>query len=114
MIRWRSPLGGNLRLRRAIGIIRDHRGTGLRTQRWDGGVTANGERRGGGRAMPASSAASLLFSILALHVAPDTDRVWSSTLVEALGVFGIRDKTARQAIWRMTADGTVRSERSGR
>lgn len=67
------------------------------------------------RALGASpSARSLLFTILGEYVLPRGGAVWSKTLIDALAVFGVEEKSARQAMARTEDDGWLRRERVGR
>lgn len=66
------------------------------------------------RALGVPSARSLLFTILGEYVLPRGGLVWTSTLVQALDVLGVEEKTARQAMARTAADGWLHRERVGR
>lgn len=70
------------------------------------------ERSNGRRDGP--DARSLLLTILGEYVAPDGARVWTGTLVRALGALGVQEKAARQALHRSAADGWLVGERVGR
>lgn len=59
-------------------------------------------------------ARSLLLTILGEYVAPREKGAWTGTLVAALGAVGVREKAARQAISRSTADGWLSGARTGR
>ena len=61
-----------------------------------------------------TSARSLLMTVLGEFVLPRGRPVWTSTLVEVLGRFGIEEKSARQALARTAAEGWLVSERVGR
>ncbi|MCQ4080793.1 PaaX family transcriptional regulator [Streptomyces sp. RB6PN25] len=61
-----------------------------------------------------TSARSLLATILGEYVLPRDRPVWTSALVEALGMFEIEEKSARQALARTAAEGWLTSERVGR
>ena len=61
-----------------------------------------------------SSARSLLLTVLGEYVLPEGEPVWTGTLVAALGLFGIAEKTARQALARTAAEGWIASSRHGR
>ncbi|MFC9254320.1 PaaX family transcriptional regulator C-terminal domain-containing protein [Amycolatopsis thailandensis] len=61
-----------------------------------------------------ASARSLLMTILGEYVLPRDQSIWTSTLVEALRVLDIEEKSARQALARSSAEGWVVSERVGR
>lgn len=60
------------------------------------------------------SARSLLMTILGEFVLPFSQHVWTATLVRALGVAGIEERSARQALSRTAAEGWLSSERVGR
>ena len=61
-----------------------------------------------------TSARSLLMTLLGEYVLPRDRPVWTSTLVQALGTFGVEEKSARQALARTAAEGWLVSERVGR
>ena len=60
------------------------------------------------------SARSLLLTVLGEYVLPRDGTVWTSTLLEALALFGVEDKAARQALARAAKAGWLASERVGR
>lgn len=60
------------------------------------------------------SARSLLLTVLGEYVLPRGSTVWTSTLLEALALFGVEDKAARQALARAAKAGWLTSERVGR
>ncbi|MEW2397296.1 PaaX family transcriptional regulator C-terminal domain-containing protein [Streptomyces sp. NPDC046862] len=60
------------------------------------------------------SARSLLMTMLGEYVLPEGVPVWTSALVDALAVFGVEEKSARQALARTAAEGWLVSERVGR
>ncbi|MGN9842493.1 PaaX family transcriptional regulator [Nonomuraea sp. H19] len=62
----------------------------------------------------ATSARSLLLTILGEFVLPRRGEVWTGTLVDALGALGIEEKSARQALSRTAAEGLLDSARHGR
>lgn len=66
------------------------------------------------REVSGGSARSLLTTLLGEFVLPLDRPVWTSTLVEALALFGIEEKAARQALARTAAEGWLRSDRVGR
>lgn len=66
------------------------------------------------RELSATSARSLLMTLLGEYVLPRRQPAWTATLIGALGRFGIEEKSARQALARIAAEGWLRSERSGR
>ncbi|HET9894182.1 MAG TPA: PaaX family transcriptional regulator C-terminal domain-containing protein [Streptosporangiaceae bacterium] len=66
------------------------------------------------RELGPSSARSLLLTILGEYVLPRDQPVWTGTLVAALGLFGVAEKTARQALARTAAEGWIASSRHGR
>ena len=61
-----------------------------------------------------TSARSVLMTVLGEFVLPRQVPVWTSTLVDVLGLFGIEEKSARQALARAAGEGWVLSERVGR
>lgn len=61
-----------------------------------------------------TSARSLLMTVLGEFVLPRGRPVWTSTLVDVLGSFGIEEKSARQALARTAGEGWLVSERVGR
>lgn len=61
-----------------------------------------------------TSARSLLMTVLGEFVLPRDRPVWTSTLVDVLSVFGIEEKSARQALARTAGEGWLVSERVGR
>jgi len=61
-----------------------------------------------------TSARSVLMTVLGEFALPRGRPVWTSTLVEVLGMFGIEEKSARQALARTAAEGWLVSERVGR
>ncbi|MGW7516074.1 PaaX family transcriptional regulator [Streptomyces sp. NPDC054796] len=61
-----------------------------------------------------TSARSLLTTLLGEYVRPRGEPVWTSVLVEALAQFGVEEKSARQALARVGAEGWLVSERVGR
>lgn len=60
------------------------------------------------------SARSLLMTMLGEYMLPKGRPVWTSALVEALAMFGVEEKSARQALARTAAEGWLDSERMGR
>jgi len=62
----------------------------------------------------ASSARSLLLTVLGEWVLPAGGVAWTSTLLEALGVLGVEEAAARQALARTSARGLIGAERVGR
>jgi len=60
------------------------------------------------------SARSLLLTVLGEYVLPRGRAVWTSTLLEALALFGVEDKAARQALARAAKAGWLAGERIGR
>jgi phenylacetic acid degradation operon negative regulatory protein len=61
-----------------------------------------------------SSARSLLLTVLGEYVLPSGEPVWTGTLVAALGLFGIAEKAARQALARTAGEGWIASSKHGR
>jgi phenylacetic acid degradation operon negative regulatory protein len=66
----------------------------------------------GGAGTP--SARENLMTLLGEFVLPDGGRVWTGTLIEALGTLDIEEKTARQAIARSADRGLLLPEKVGR
>jgi phenylacetic acid degradation operon negative regulatory protein len=66
------------------------------------------------REIGGASARSLLMTILGEFVLPGRRPIWTQALVSALGLFGLADKSARQALARTAAEGWLASERVGR
>lgn len=60
------------------------------------------------------SARSLLMTMLGEYVLPQGRPVWTSALVDALAMFGVEEKSARQSLARTAAEGWLASERMGR
>lgn len=74
-------------------------------------ATARSSRR---RDVGSGSARSLLLTVLGEFVRPRDERVWTATLVEALGALGVEEKAARQALTRTASEGLLTSSRHGR
>jgi phenylacetic acid degradation operon negative regulatory protein len=66
------------------------------------------------REVSATSARSLLLTVLGEFVLPGSAPVWTQTVLDLLAAVGIEEKSARQALARTAADGVVVSERVGR
>ena len=66
------------------------------------------------REIGGASGRSLLMTIMGEFVLPRGASVWTQTLVSALALFGLADKSARQALARTAAEGWLSSERVGR
>jgi phenylacetic acid degradation operon negative regulatory protein len=66
------------------------------------------------REIAGSSARSLLLTVLGEFVHPRHSSVWTATLLDALGVVGVEEKSARQALTRTASEGLLRSTRHGR
>jgi len=66
------------------------------------------------RELRVPSARSLLLTVLGEYVLPAGEPVWTATLVNALGVVGVAEKAARQALARTASDGWLASTRHGR
>ena len=62
----------------------------------------------------AASARSLLLTVFGEYVLPQGRPVWTSTLLYVLGGLKIEEKSARQALTRLAADGWIVAERAGR
>lgn len=61
-----------------------------------------------------SSARSMLLTVLGEHVLPSDEPAWTSALLHVMGGLGVEEKSGRQALARMAADGWIVSARSGR
>ncbi|WP_344864299.1 PaaX family transcriptional regulator [Amycolatopsis ultiminotia] len=61
-----------------------------------------------------ASARSLLMTVLGEYVLPRDRPVWTSILVEVLGMLDIEEKSARQSLARSSAEGWLVSDRVGR
>jgi phenylacetic acid degradation operon negative regulatory protein len=72
---------------------------------------AAGSRR---REVAAESARSLLLTVLGEFVYPRRAPVWTAVLVEALGLLGVEEKSARQALARTAGEGLLEPSRHGR
>ncbi|HEY0447775.1 PaaX family transcriptional regulator C-terminal domain-containing protein [Actinophytocola sp.] len=66
------------------------------------------------REVSGGSARSLLTTVLGEFVLPSGTPVWTATLVDVLGLFGVEEKAARQALARTAAEGWLSSDRVGR
>lgn len=66
------------------------------------------------REVAATSARSLLLTVLGEFVLPLDAPVWTQTVVDVLALVGVEEKSARQALARTAADGVVTSTRAGR
>jgi phenylacetic acid degradation operon negative regulatory protein len=62
----------------------------------------------------AGSARSLLLTVFGEYVLPHDRPVWTSTLLHVLAGLDVEEKSARQALNRMAADGWIVAERDGR
>jgi phenylacetic acid degradation operon negative regulatory protein len=66
------------------------------------------------RELGATSARSLLLTVLGEFVLPRPEPVWTQTLIDVLAGLGVEQKSARQALARTAAEGLLASDRSGR
>ena len=66
------------------------------------------------RELGATSARSLLLTVLGEFVLPRDEAVWTQVLIDVLGSLGVESKSARQALARTAAEGLVASDRAGR
>jgi phenylacetic acid degradation operon negative regulatory protein len=66
------------------------------------------------RELGATSARSLLLTVLGEFVLPRDDAVWTQVLIDVLGGLGVEAKSARQALARTAAEGLLVSDRAGR
>ncbi|MCW2611242.1 MAG: phenylacetic acid degradation operon negative regulatory protein [Actinomycetota bacterium] len=76
----------------------------------EGPATAGSRRR----EVAADSARSLLLTVLGEFVHPRRAPVWTAVLVEALGLVGVEEKSARQALARTAGEGLLEPSRHGR
>jgi phenylacetic acid degradation operon negative regulatory protein len=65
-------------------------------------------------ALGAPSARSVLLTVLGEYVLVTGGRAWTGSLVDALGVLGVEEKSARQVLARSAARGWLTKSRSGR
>jgi phenylacetic acid degradation operon negative regulatory protein len=61
-----------------------------------------------------ASARALLMTVLGEYVLPRGEPVWTAALVRALGLLGVAEKSARQALSRSAAEGWLSPARHGR
>jgi phenylacetic acid degradation operon negative regulatory protein len=66
------------------------------------------------RELGATSARSLLLTVLGEFVLPREEPVWTQVLLDVLGGLGVESKSARQALARTAAEGLLVSDRAGR
>jgi phenylacetic acid degradation operon negative regulatory protein len=66
------------------------------------------------RVSRAPSARSLLLTVLGEYVLPRGEPAWTTAFVRGLGLLGVGEKAARQALARTAAEGWLRSVRHGR
>src|SRR5690606_41073674 len=66
------------------------------------------------RELGATSARSLLLTVLGEFVLPRDQPVWTQVLIDVLGGLGVEPKSARQALARTAAEGLLASARAGR
>jgi phenylacetic acid degradation operon negative regulatory protein len=66
------------------------------------------------RELGATSARSLLLTVLGEFVLPRTEPVWTQVLVDVLATLDVEPKSARQALARTAAEGLLTSDREGR
>ncbi|WP_232662175.1 PaaX family transcriptional regulator [Pseudonocardia sp. TRM90224] len=66
------------------------------------------------RELGATSARSLLLTVLGEFVLPRNEPVWTQVLIDVLGSLGVEHKSARQALARTAAEGLLVSDRAGR
>src|SRR3954471_16437812 len=66
------------------------------------------------RELGATSARSLLLTVLGEFVLPRNEPVWTQVVIDVLGGLGVEHKSARQALARTAAEGLLVSDRSGR
>lgn len=66
------------------------------------------------RELGATSARSLLLTVLGEFVLPRGEPVWTQVLIDVLGQLDVEQKSARQALARTAAEGLLTSDREGR
>lgn len=66
------------------------------------------------RELGATSARSLLLTVLGEFVLQRGEAVWTQVLIDVLGELGVEHKSARQALARTAAEGLLVSDRAGR
>jgi phenylacetic acid degradation operon negative regulatory protein len=66
------------------------------------------------REMGEASSRSLLMTLLGEFVLPREGTVWTSVLIRALAMFSVEEKSARQALARIAAEGWLTAHRQGR
>jgi phenylacetic acid degradation operon negative regulatory protein len=66
------------------------------------------------RAVAEVSSRSLLMTLLGEFVLPRAGPVWTSVLIRALAMFSVEEKSARQALARVAAEGWLSAHRQGR
>lgn len=66
------------------------------------------------RELGATSARSLLLTVLGEFVLPRDEPVWTQVLIDVLGDLDVEPKSARQALARTAAEGLLESGRAGR
>lgn len=66
------------------------------------------------REIGTASARSLLLTVLGEFALPRKEPVWTATILQALGLLGVEERAARQALARTSAEGLLDSERHGR
>jgi phenylacetic acid degradation operon negative regulatory protein len=66
------------------------------------------------RELGATSARSLLLTVLGEFVLPRAEQVWTQVLLDVLSGLGVESKSARQALARTAAEGLLVSGRAGR
>ncbi|MGH3612355.1 MAG: PaaX family transcriptional regulator [Pseudonocardia sp.] len=66
------------------------------------------------RELGATSARSLLLTVLGEFVLPHNEPVWTKVLLDVLDGLGVEPKSARQSLARTAAEGLLTSDRAGR
>src|SRR5882724_10497931 len=64
--------------------------------------------------VPNGSAKAILLTVLGEYVLPNGGAVWTSTIVDALALFEVSERNARQAVARLSDQGIVSADRHGR
>jgi phenylacetic acid degradation operon negative regulatory protein len=73
-----------------------------------------GARSRSSRQAGTGSARSLLLTMLGEFALPSGEPSWTATLLHVAGGLGVEEKSARQALTRLAADGWIAAERVGR
>ena len=80
----------------------------------DRALSPRSGRPSSGRPRSGSSAKSLLLTLLGEFALPHGGSIWTSTIVDGLGLIEVNERNARQAVARLSEEGLLDSERHGR